>query len=119
MYTRLRIMYQLFLYILFKLQFFLNILEEPSYKLNFIKIRRVRDGQKDRKNRRTHGRMDRCWNRHKGANNRISKLSNILKEAGILAQALRSTRSRAGRLRDHSRIPRISKLFLSLGVSQA
>ena len=64
-------------------------------------------------------RTDGWSNRNKGANNRFSKLSNTPKEAGILAQVLCSTRSRAGRLRDHSRIPRIAKLFLSLGVSRA
>ena len=64
-------------------------------------------------------RTDGWSNRHKAANNHFSKLSNTPKEAGILAQALSSTRPRPGRLRHHSRIPRTAKLSVSPGLSQA
>jgi len=93
-----------------------------SQIINCMNILRVED-ELFQANRQTEkqedARTDGWSNRHKVANNRVSKLSNTPKEAGTLAQALCSTRPRAGRLRDHSRIPRIAKLFLSSGVSPA
>ena len=64
--------------------FFRNIFEPPplSYVYELFLANRETEKQEDT-------RTDRWSNRHKGANNRFSKLSNTPKEAGILAQALR------------------------------
>jgi hypothetical protein len=87
------------------------------YILNFINILRLGDDlfHVDRQTEKQEDpRTDKCSNRHKETNDRFSKLSSTPKEVGILAQALRSIRPRAGRLRDHSRIARIWSSFCLL-----